>query len=74
MFGKFQEDCDNSFQGLLALTLWREVERRIVILRHRHREQRRKEWNRLLQWQTILAEGVFEFLQLLVGSILSVKR
>jgi len=49
MFGKFEEDSDNSFEGLLPLTLWGKVKGRIVMFRKRHREQRRKEWHRLLQ-------------------------
>ena len=35
MFSKFQEDGDDGFQRLLALTLGREVERRIATLRER---------------------------------------
>jgi hypothetical protein len=32
-FSKFQEEGDDGFQGLLPLTLWGEVERRIVMFR-----------------------------------------
>jgi len=32
-FGKFEEDGRESFERFLALTLWREVEWRIVMLR-----------------------------------------
>ena len=44
-----------SFQGLLPLTLRREIERRIVVFRNRQREQRRKQRHRFLQGQSILA-------------------
>ena len=44
MFGKFQEDRDDGFERLLALTLWRQIERRIAVFRQRKRKERRKQW------------------------------
>src|SRR5215831_5204129 len=44
----FQEDRYKRLQCFLSLALWGEVERWIVILRHRHREQRRKQRYRFL--------------------------
>ena len=60
LLGLFQEDHDKSFQSLLSLALWGEVERQRMMVRDRQREQRRQEWNRLLQGLSILAEHLFE--------------
>ena len=35
MFSQFQQEGDDGFQGLLAVPLWGEVERRIVVFRNR---------------------------------------
>src|SRR5262245_21838930 len=53
-FCVFLQDRHDGFERLLALALWGEVQWRIVMLRKRHREQRRKELDRLLQGQSIL--------------------
>src|SRR4029434_1774830 len=48
MFGKFEEDGEDGFQGLVALTLRREVEWRIAVFREWKRKQRREQWHRVL--------------------------
>jgi hypothetical protein len=48
MFGNFQEERINGVKGHLALTLGRDVERRIAVFRERKGEQRSKEWHRFL--------------------------
>jgi hypothetical protein len=72
-FGKLLQDRHEGFERFLALPLWGEVELRIVILRHRYREQTCKELNRLLQGRSILAERVFEFAEFLVRGLLSLE-
>src|SRR5215510_1342691 len=49
------------------------MERRISIFRNRQREQRRKQWHGFLNGKSVLAQHLFELLQLLVRSILSVE-
>src|SRR5215510_6860317 len=73
MFSKFQKDSDNGFEGHLALTLGRKLQRCVCVFRYGEREQRSKELYRLLQGQSILAEHLFEFTEFLVRSLLSLK-
>src|SRR5215510_4793389 len=49
------------------------MERRISIFRNRQREQRRKQWHGFLNGKSVLTQHLFELLQLLVRSIVSVE-
>jgi hypothetical protein len=49
MFGKFEEDCDDGFQRLLALTLGRQIEQRIAVFRQGERKERRQQRDGCLQ-------------------------
>src|SRR5262245_10128556 len=48
-FSQLQENGDDGFQGLLALPLRGERQRRIAVLGEGHREQRREKLNRFFQ-------------------------
>jgi hypothetical protein len=69
----FQEDGDKSCQGLLALTLWGQIEQRIAIFRQSERQERRQQRYRVLDRQSVLAQRGGKCLQLRVRSIRSME-
>src|SRR5215831_15439 len=59
MFSEFQEDDDDGFQGHLALTLGRDVERSIAVFRKGKRKYRRKQRDGFSQGKSVLAQHLF---------------
>ena len=73
MFSKFQEDRDDGFEGLLALTLWVRDRAEDSDLQEGKRQQRRKQRHRFLDRESILAQRLFEFPQFLVRGLLGLE-
>src|SRR5215475_2632673 len=73
MCGKFEEDSDDGFEGLLALTLWGQIERRIAVFRQSKGQKRCQQGYGFLDGKSILAQCVFQFLQFRVSGLMGFK-
>ena len=62
----FEQHAHERFQGLLALALGCELERRVVVWRQRQGQQGGKERYRVCRRKSILSEHLLQLLQLLV--------
>ena len=72
-FGQFQEDRDDSFQRLLALTLGRESERSDNGFQAGATTGKAQRADSFLEGKSVLAQRVFKFLQFLVSGVLCVE-
>src|SRR6266404_3973612 len=68
-FSKFQEDGDDGFECLLALSLWGHMEQRITVFGKRKGKYWREQRHRVFAGKSVLAQCMFEFAEFLVRGI-----